>query len=507
MFYSPETYRMWDTWMYYHNKTYYLYYLCGPYNRELNLFPKVTYNDLIYRNAYFAWILGRYMAEAVGHYVGLATSKDGVFWKEYGTVLTKSKKDTWWMGTGSIWPSENFIKDKKFIMNYSEWRPAQTIFFAESTDLIHWNKLGDKYAFEIDDRWYRKGGKEDRWDCIATVPKPEGGRYGYWTADLKPSVAQFGFGFGYTKDGIHWKALEPPKINWELHQYSKPKFSMEIIGIGKIGKYYYGICHIGEFANCTFMSADPQGPFWPSVKNFFLLAGSCTNCVRFFQSPDGPLLHYTAWDQYYKKCYFPPLKKPLIDKEGNLRIGWWDGNNKLKDKIIKVKVDGKSNDSKINMLTNKFDTKKGIVLEGSLDLTECDTFVNDKVDILSDEGKEILKNESTNLLSHGKFTGIYIEYDNDIGTAFLIDARGVSKYGSVKSDSTDFRCEGHINREFNFSNSVRIKLLLKEVLMELYIDDILIQAHTMLKPATGKIGIITNNKKEVLKTLKVWESL
>ena len=401
-------------------------------------------------------------------------------------------------------------------MNYSEWRPEQTIFFAESTDLINWNKLGDDYAFNIDDRWYRKGGSEidtknqnGRWDCITTIPRPEGGRYGYWTADLQPSIAQFGFGFGVTEDGIKWKALEPPKIDWESHQYSKPKWSMEIIGIEKIGKYYYGIIHIGEAANCTFMSTEPQGPFWPAKKNFFLLAGSCTNCVRFYQTPDGPLLYYNCWDQHFKESYFAPLKKPVIDSEGILRLGWWDGNNKLKDKEmeIKVAVDPETaNDSKITMLDNKFDTDSGIILEGKLDFSGCDIFKNNKVDILSDEDKDSLKNESANLLKDGNLTGIYIEYGDNVGTAFLIDAKGISKYGSVKSNGSGFSCGGYINRETTFNSPVRFRLLLKEALLELYLDDILIQAHTMLKTATGKIGIITNKNKVILKGLRVWES-
>jgi len=499
--------------MYYYKGTHYLYYLCGPYTREVNLFSRATYDDMLYRNQYPLWILGRYQADAVGEYAGMATSKDGVIWKEYGTILKKSEKNTSWMGTGSIWPSENYKKDGKFIMNYSEWRPEQTIFFAESTDLIKWNKLGDDYAFRIDDRWYSKDPTwypivSGRWDCIASVSRKEGGRYGYWTADLKPSLGKFGFGFGYTEDGIRWEAQAPPKIDWESHEYSKPKFSMEIVGMAKIGDYYYGIAHIGEFANCTFMSKEPQGPFWPAKKNYYTLAGSATNCVRFHETPEGPLIHYTAWDQHYKVCYFSPLKQALIDSEGILRLGWWDGNNKLKDKEIKVTAKKETvNGLKITMLDNKFDTDSGIILEGTMDLAGCDVFKNDKADILSDKGKDILEKESSDLLTRNRLSGIYVEYDKEIGTAFLIDSKGVTKYGSVKSDGSCFSCHGHINREYNFSSPARFRLLLKEALMEFYLNDIMIQAHTMVRPATGKLGIIINGNNEILKDLKAWKSI
>ena len=277
--------------------------------------------------------------------------------------------------------------------------------------------------------------------------------------------------------------------------------------MAKIGDYYYGIAHIGEWANCTFMSKEPQGPFWPAKKNYYALAGSATNCVRFHETPEGPLIHYTAWDQHYKVCYFPPLKKALIDSEGILRLGWWEGNEKLKSKEIKVLVKDATGDPKITMMGNDFDTDSGIILEGTLDLLGCDVFKNDRVDVFSDEGKDILEKESPDLLIGNKLSGIYIEYDEGIGTAFLVDLKGVTKYGSVKSDILTFNCHGHINREYKFESPARFRLLLKGPLMEFYFNDVLIQAHTMVRPATGKLGIITNGNKEILKDLKVWKSI
>ena len=47
------------------------------------------------------------------------------------------------MGTGSTWRSPDFAQDGKFYLNFSEWRgPRQTIFFAESQDLLSWTRLG-----------------------------------------------------------------------------------------------------------------------------------------------------------------------------------------------------------------------------------------------------------------------------------------------------------------------------------------------------------------------------
>ncbi|MFH1922627.1 MAG: LamG-like jellyroll fold domain-containing protein [Planctomycetota bacterium] len=178
MFYRPrsrQTGRMWDTWLYLHEGTYYLYYLANRQARWDN--------------------------------VSLATSPDGVHWQERGPVLSK-RDDAVWMGTGSTWRSPNHPTDGKFFLNFSEWRgPRQTIFFAESSDLAQWKRLGDQYEFKQDTRWYELNG---RWDCIYTIPRPGGGLYGYWTATPKPETGGR-FGFGQTLDGVTWEALPPPK--------------------------------------------------------------------------------------------------------------------------------------------------------------------------------------------------------------------------------------------------------------------------------------------------------
>ena len=86
------------------------------------------------------------------------------------------------MGTGSTWKSPDFETDGKFLMNFSEHKGLrQTIFFAESTDLVHWTRLPNQYEFKQDTRWYQPDG---RWDCIWRIPRPGAGLYGYWTATL-----------------------------------------------------------------------------------------------------------------------------------------------------------------------------------------------------------------------------------------------------------------------------------------------------------------------------------
>jgi hypothetical protein len=75
----------WDTWLYWHEGTYYLFLLAG---------------------------------EDKWHSIVMATSQDGVHWNETGAVLGKAPGVTW-MGSGSTWKSPNYEKDKKLI-----WKPV-----------------------------------------------------------------------------------------------------------------------------------------------------------------------------------------------------------------------------------------------------------------------------------------------------------------------------------------------------------------------------------------------
>jgi hypothetical protein len=47
------------------------------------------------------------------------------------------------------------------------------------------------------------------------ISRPGGGCYGYWTAD---PVGAVGFGFGESDDGVRWRALPPPVIDWEMER-------------------------------------------------------------------------------------------------------------------------------------------------------------------------------------------------------------------------------------------------------------------------------------------------
>ncbi|MBM4039024.1 MAG: hypothetical protein FJ290_10980 [Planctomycetes bacterium] len=427
MFYRPrdrQTGVMWDTWLFLHKGVYHLYYLAKSGGQWDN--------------------------------ISMATSKDGVHWTERGRILAKAEGVTW-MGTGSTWKSPSFEKDGKFQMNFSEWRgPRQTIFFAESKDLLSWTRLGNELEFVQDTRWYEEKG---RWDCIWTLPREGGGYYGYWTATPKKATGGQ-FGFGETDDGVTWKALEPPRV----HGVGEG----EVGAIEKIAGRYYMMFGSGGLM-VTLLADRPQGPFSAAKRNFRLLSGH-TYFARFLPTPGGLLVNHHSIARG-GMVHMGTLKRAVVDKDGTLRLAWWEGNDALKHEAIEA-----ANKGALCFFDDR-DVAGGIVLEGILPLPGSDD---------------------------AKPSGLYIEHGRDTGTAILVNAKGIAEIGPMAADGSGFKAESRIDREMAFGPAPRFRLLLRHSLLEFFLNDILIQCYSLPAPATGRIGLIQGGAQEAARALKSW---
>jgi len=422
MFYKaldPGTGNMWDTWLYLHEGTCYPYYLA---------------------NRGTSW-----------DNISAARSPDGVHWEELGPVLRKGE-DVEWMGIGSTWASPDPGDGGKFVTNFSEWKgPRQTIFFAESADLINWRRLDSTHEFVQDTRWYKE---EGRWDCIHTIPRAEGGLYGYWTADPQHGP---GVGFGQSLDGVTWEALEPPR-------FAEGSPHGEAGAVEKIGERYYLM--LGSAGGMRTLVADaPQGPFAPAERNFDLLAGRSgmhTYFARFFRTADGLLVNHHSRTRN-GQVYFAPLKRAVIDGDGTLRLGWWEDNDALKQNATLAR----------DPLNAKLDATAGIIVEGRLTLP-------------ADEAP----------------TGLFLGTRGGGGVQILADARGVMRIGVVSADDGKMAVEEEVDREMEFPAECSFRLLVKHSLVESYLSDVLMQCYSMPARCDGRLGVIG-----AIDGLRVWQLL
>lgn len=436
MFYkarNPKTGNMWDVWIYHHKGTYFLYSLCN------------SGSD--------GW-----------DNISMASSLDGVNWTEIGPVVTRDS-GTKWMGTGSTWASPVLSAESLFQMNYSLWAgDRQTIFFAESDDLVHWTKRGRKSEFVQDERWYEPKG---RWDCIWTIRRQGGGLCGYWTATPRKETGGR-FGFGESLDGVTWKALEPPKVEGVVAGEG------EVGAIERIGGKYYML--FGSYPVMRTLVADqPQGPFKAVERNPVFLGGH-TYFARFVQTPSGLLVchHSIARDGQVSMGL---LKGTSFAADGTMRLTWWPGNEVLKRKPIAVAPPAAGRAGPVRMLGRRFDATAGLVLEGQIVLPE----------------------------PLGAPCGLYVEHGRGIGTAILLGNDGRAELGQVMADGTGFKAEKTVDREMEFGAPSTFRLLLRGVLLEVYLDDVLIECYSLPGPATGRIGLITGSRSNSIGALRAWK--
>ena len=259
------------------------------------------------------------------------------------------------MGTGSTWHNPVPGRYPAFQINYSSWiGPRQTIFFAQSDDLLHWNKCGAKNEFSQDERWYEPNG---RWDCIWAITHPEGGLFGYWTATPKTGT-NGRFGFGESADGINWHALPPPHVAGVGEG--------EVGAIERIGEHYYMLFGTGGHMEVLVANA-AQGPFTAVERNRVFLGGH-TYFARFFPSPSGLLVchHSISRDG---QVYFAPLKRVTLDPDGALRLRWWNGNEALKQQRLKLELFNQQ--QPISWISPVLDLHFLVVLEGRMCLPKA----------------------------------------------------------------------------------------------------------------------------------------
>lgn len=325
MIFRPSTISaMWDTWILHDAGTWHLFYL-------------VTERGL-------------------GEGIGLATSPDGVHFRDEGPVLSQSR-EALWLGTGSTWRAPGTDTDRPYVMNFSEWIGRdQVIRFAESRDLRTWTRLPD-LDFPIDARWHTATprrwsplfaprsmllmyaalglGLVGRWDSIHAVPREDGGFWGFWTATPR---GRPGFGFGQSPDGRRWQALPPPAIDWGP---LPPPSDVELGAVERIGDRWFAL--VGSVANRGMLAliADrPEGPWRLAPRNANVLgSGSLrlnTYYARFCRGADGSVLvhHHSIARRLTRRlrpvCALAPLKRAVPDDDGTLRLAWWEGNDALR---------------------------------------------------------------------------------------------------------------------------------------------------------------------------------
>jgi hypothetical protein len=140
-----------------------------------------------------------------------------------------------------------------------------------------------------------------------------------------------------------------------------------------------------------------------------------------------------------------------------------------------------SGESTVMLLGNDFDIEKGIVLEGTME-------------IHSSENKP-------------GGIGLYIEENTEQGTAIMLQTYGRTEIGQMRIEGKKkFQPDDVIETTgITSGKKCAFRLLLRQYLMELYLNDLLVQCYSLPLQSTGHLGLIVESGRAVFEKLQAWE--
>jgi hypothetical protein len=429
------------------------------------------------------WLYRVVVEGGVGAALELCRSADGVHWADHGRVLSRGEGARSLEG-GGVWRAPTYERDGRFLLGFSERRgsiPIQVspaIHMAESTDLIHWRRLGSEYAFRPDPRWYRAVGAEVRWHDVCTIPRGAGGRYGYWTAD--PISPEPGFGFGESLDCCHWRALPPPDIDWGGRP-APP--TLRMAGVARTAKHMLAFvegARTSRGQRCVYLlvSQRPGGPFALAPGNDQILATSAPGDaglgLRLVENDGETLVSHVATTCHGER-WLAPLKRLRTAPDGSAWLAYWPGNDVLHGERAEISLDEPPHGSgalRVTMLGQRLDVSAGVMLEGRW---------------------TGLPTQGSDLFLGG---GLYVETEQGRGEGILVPMLGQALAGPVDETGADLGVEDVVDRGLPPRESARFRLLLRGELAEVYIEDVLMCSIGLPGPATGRIGLVAAGRTE-----------
>jgi len=462
--------------------------------------------------------------------VWLATSPDGVRWKDVGPVIKEAPFQIWAMSVHRV--------GDKFILNHGSFtRPGvqNVIRFWESLDLVHWTFMRYEADLKPDPRWYHP---DSRLDCMSVVPVTTDGKTKYYGYATGPG------GFLESEDGLRWSGRPQPRVDWDVvppPPTPRDEGGFEVGGCHPIGGKYYlvggwfnyqGSTGYGVY---TLVGDTPVGPFRADAAAY-RLCGNSTRWValwaRFCPTETELLVNgymYSGYTYETGETWLPPLKRAVVDANGHLRLGYWKGNDVLQ--AVPLNVDGgqfrkvypedantacactvsaasrlelqaqperhsivrTDVPTTIAVLDTPLDCDRGIVLTGTIQATCRDP----------------------RLVASS--VGVFLEEKPGEGTAILLHGYGRTEIGKLSlqpglvftaEDVVGPGCAApagiipHTNHAF--------RLLIRKNMFELYLDALLVQTFNTTHAPGGvgttprRVGFVAQNGQGVFENLCAW---
>eukprot|EP00937_MAST-01D_sp_MAST-1D-sp2_P000527 g527.t1 len=282
----------------------------------------------------------------------LFASDDGVHWRDVAPVARSEAGTQWWKG---------FVlqrADGSYVMNHGVYEggknDALRILTCNGTDkLTDWQAAATSRPGAA----YHANG---RWDHMyMNVDDTSGGPGGYIGFAVSSPLNRTRFASGWpgvqrSRDGVHWTAGQPLAVEWgALTPQSIEEGGFERLqlpptathGAGNRSKWFLvggGGAALGGMSYCmwVFEADEIDGPYRPVARRFRLSGGGSGGAggfswgalAAFVKGRDGARLvsqYMTAQGKGRANVWMLPMRQPVLDTSGALRLGWWPGNEAM----------------------------------------------------------------------------------------------------------------------------------------------------------------------------------
>lgn len=445
-----------------------------------------------------------------GDGIGHARSDNGVDWYEDTDAVAKAP-DADWLGSGAVWRV-----DERYIMNFSEMRYGkQTIFFAESSDLVSWART--ERALGADPTWYNDT-PTGRWDCIYPVLTPGGGFEGYLTAtpwtvdDVASGLPYRSIGHVCSPDGVLWRAAAPPSFDWRGIPVSAFERMAEVGGVENHGgNYHLILCCFGNLGDAggaySFRSARLDGPFSPAQRNYRLLSSRrylMSYFPRFYRYQAELLVNHHSITRAGER-WFAPLKTAALDPEGDLYLGYWSGNDGLKGQRLPLTLGGKTIVAHSGALPD---------VQARHDALEVATESWAVVELAqgSATAGTVVEANLSATPPRGGFggAGLYLELDGDERCIIVMHTHGQTSFFDLHAQKVPELLENPRPADDTIELGLRagtlheLKLLVRGTLLELYLDGRLVHCYSLSRPWAGGLGLVAEKATARLSSVRAW---
>ncbi|MGI6689574.1 MAG: hypothetical protein ACOX63_01785 [Christensenellales bacterium] len=504
MLYRPEKERLWDTWIVPHDGQFYLYYI------------RVSEGGTRWDG------------------VSLAVSDDLLHWIEKGTVLEKHP-DAIWLGTGMI---QNM--GTHFIMNFSEERPEnhQVICFAESNDLIHWNRLENE--LHPDPQYYITNRSNTcdflyRWDSIGILDALTAGKppyYGFITASVHHSLPgkTGAIGLATSKDGKHWKCMPHANAQMEYGAYEVPEhvqfndrhyiiFSSSEYLSGRYSsraRFLEGGCYyvVSKDALSGYVSP-PCDPMLIGTRDY---ESPCMKTVARIIRHENDVIVYYHWGDLSGNGW---IGIPLVLKEirpWELKLFYWSGAERLKGDIIEIELDDCEPIRKVpedissrvitDIAQNSIHFQNAGSADGFLCRTPASVPKSDE-DAYKDAYKDGRVFECTLRIDSGIGAGVVFESENKHYLVYFSFKEAALKFGYVRSGwMANLSLISFIESKQTLGYGIphRVRIIYRKFFVEVYIDDVYADGFRYDSEInSNKIGFYFDQSSGLISEMNCWQ--